>query len=392
MGKLLDAATENAPNRRSFLSKTALFGAATVAAAGLRNVQGQTASAPSDADILNFALNLEYLEAEFYTVATTGMTIDKMGIDITGSGTAGATTGGAKVNFTASSSASTSTSSSGLASALTPMSAAIASEIAYDERAHVAYIRSALTAAGATPIAKPAINLDALMLGFGGLTDFLQLARVFEDIGVTAYAGAAPLITSKAILGAAARIAQTEAEHAANIRLQIALLGIATKPIDGVDILPPPSGGNYFSVDKNALTETRTPGQVLYLAYGNTPNATSGGFFPNGVNGALNMSTTAASITASNGTTAVVTPTTLTTSQASVTLDASGSQSGSGKLTYFYMVLPGGLKPALLQSPNSPQATVDFVSGPGTYLIQLTVTDAKGNTSSTAPITLIYMP
>jgi len=104
------------------------------------------------------------------------------------------------------------------------------------------------------------------------------------------------------------------------------------------------------------------------------------------------MSSGPASLMATNGTTAVVTPTTLTTSQASITLDASGSQSGAGNLTYFFMVLPGGLKPALLQSPNNPKATVDFVSGPGTYLIQLTVTDAKGNASTTAPITLIYMP
>ena len=377
MGKLLEEAIEHAPNRRGFLAKTGLFGAATLAAVGLRNVEGQTTAAPTDADILNFALNLEYLEAEFYTVATTGLTIDRMGIGITGSGAAGATTGGAQVNFAASNSNA-------------PMASAIAMEIAYDERAHVAYIRAALTAAGATPIAKPAINLDALMLGFAGLTDFLQLARVFEDIGVTAYAGAAPLITSKAILGAAARIAQTEAEHAANIRLQIAQLNIPTMPIDGVDILPPPSGTNYFSVDKNALTETRTPGQVLYLAYGNMANVTAGGFFPNGVNGTLNMSSGPASLMPTNGTTAVVTPTTLTTSQASITLDASGSQSGAGALTYFFMVLPGGLKPALLQSPNNPKATVDFVSGPGTYLIQLSVTDAKGNVATTAPITLIY--
>lgn len=378
MGKLLDGAVANAPNRRRFLTKTGMFGAATLAAAGLRNAAGQTATAPTDADILNFALNLEYLEAEFYTVATTGMTIEQMGIGITGSGTSGATTGGAQVNFGS--------------SANSPMASAIAGEIAFDERAHVQFIRAALTAAGATPIAKPAINLNALMIGFGGLTDFLQLARVFEDIGVTAYAGAAPLISSKTILGAAARIAQTEAEHAANIRLQIAQLGIPTMPIDGVDIIPPPSGQNYFSVDNNALTQTRTPGQVLYLAYGNMANATSGGFFPNGVNGTLNMSSGAASLMATNGTTAVVSPTSLTTSQASIMLSASGSTSGAGNLTYFYMVLPGGLKPALLQSPNNPVATVDFVSGPGTYLIQLTVTDSKGNVSTTAPITLIYMP
>src|SRR5580658_1536478 len=106
-------------------------------------MEGQTTTAPTDADILNFALNLEYLEAEFYTVATTGMTIDKMGIGITGSGTAGATTGGAQVNFGSNSNA--------------PMAAAIANEIAFDERAHVAYIRDALAAAGDVPIAKPAI-------------------------------------------------------------------------------------------------------------------------------------------------------------------------------------------------------------------------------------------
>jgi hypothetical protein len=378
MGKLLEKAIIDVPNRRRFLTKTGMFGAATLAAAGLRNAAGQTSTAPTDADILNFALNLEYLEAEFYTVATTGMTIEQMGIGITGSGTPGATTGGAQVNFAANANA--------------PMSSAIAGEIAFDERAHVQFIRAALTAAGATPIAKPAINLNALMIGFGGLTDFLQLARIFEDIGVTAYAGAAPLISSKTILGAAARIAQTEAEHAANIRLQIAQLGIPTMPIDGVDVIPPPSGQNYFSVDNNALTQTRTPGQVLYLAYGNMANATSGGFFPNGVNGTLNTSTGPASLMATNGTTAVVTPSSLTTSQASIMLSASASISGAGNLTYFYMVLPGGLKPALLQSPNNPVATVDFVSGPGTYLLQLTVTDSKGNVSSTAPITLVYMP
>lgn len=378
MGKLLEETIENAPNRRRFLAKTAMFSAAAVAASGLRSAEGQSTAAPTDADILNFALNLEYLEAEFYTVATTGRTIDTMGIGITGSGTAGTTTGGAQVNFGANANA--------------PLASAIALEIAFDERAHVAYIRAALAAAGAPAIAKPAINLDALMIGFAGLTDFLQLARVFEDIGVTAYAAAAPLITSKAILGAAARIAQTEAQHAANIRLQIAQLGIPTKAIDGVDILPPPSGANYFSVDRNALTETRTPGEVLYLAYGNVANVTSGGFFPNGVNGTLNTSSGPATLEPTNGTIAVVTPTTLTTNLASITLDASGSQSGAGKLTYFYQVLPGGLQPALLQSPNNPVVTVVFVNGPGTYLVQLSVTDAKGNVSTTAPITLIYKP
>lgn len=380
MGKILDEVISEAPNRRNFLRKIGIASAATAAAASIGGVQLANAQSggPSDADILNFALNLEYLEAEFYTVATTGKTIDQMGVAVDGSGTAGVTTGGKQVNFT---------------SSVFPVSD-IANEIAFDERAHVAFIRSALTAAGATPIARPAINLDALGLGYNSLAEFLTLARAFEDVGVTAYAGAAPLISSKAILGAAARIAETESLHAGNIRLMVAKLGIPTMQLDALDILPPPSGSSYFAVDGNALTQVRTVGQVLFLVYGGKANATSGGFFPNGVNGPLNTSTTAAQLPApaAGTTTASVNPSTLTTSQPMVTLDASGSTSANGNLTYFYMVLPGGLVPAVLQTPTNPKAIIEFVNGPGTYNLQLVVTDASGKKSNPQNITLTYKP
>jgi hypothetical protein len=91
-------------------------------------------------------------------------------------------------------------------------------------------------------------------------------------------------------------------------------------------------------------------------------------------------------------TTAFVTPATLTTSQASVVLDGSGSTSASGKLQYLFEVAPGGKLPALLQSPDNPKATVDFVSGAGTYLVQLVVTDASGKTSTSPVVTLNYQP
>ena len=265
------------PNRRGFVRKLSAAGVVLGAAAATRGVAQTTIQ---DSDILNFALNLEYLEAEFYTVATTGQTLAQYGgfnlAGTGGTGTQGAATGGNQVTFTDSAVQAT------------------AMELAKDERTHVTLLQEAIAGIlGAKYIAEPAINLGALGIGFASQAQFLTLARAFEDIGVTAYGGAAPLIQSKTILGYAARILAVEAEHSGNIRAAVARLGITTTALDGADILPPPSGTQYFSTDSNALTEVRTPQQVLYIAYA-AANASSGGFFPNGVNGILNTSSATA--------------------------------------------------------------------------------------------------
>jgi hypothetical protein len=263
---------EVASNRRSFVRKISLAGAALGAAAtvGVKSAGAQTST---DVSVLNFALNLEFLEAEFYTVATTGKTLEAGGYNV--GPNPGPTSGGNQVNF-----------SNGIV-----FSQQVALKVAADERAHVALLLGAL---GGAAVAKPAINLNALGFGFGSLNDFLKLARIFEDIGVTAYAGAAPLL-SAAVVGTAAKILVAEAEHAANIRLEVARLNIATAPaLDGADILPPPSNPDqFFSLDTNGLAMTRTPGQVLYLAYG-AANVSSGGFFPMGANGTFTMSSASA--------------------------------------------------------------------------------------------------
>lgn len=270
-----------APNRRSLLKTIGMASAALGAVAVTTGKLGAAASNLTVYDVLQFALNLEYLEAEFYTTATMGTTIDQVGIGISGSGNMGPTYGWNKVNF-----------SNNLV-----FSGQIAMQIGEDERAHVTLLRGALKAAGVTPVAKPSLNLGALGIGFANLAQFLTLARIFEDIGVTAYGGAAalPFVANSPYIGTAARILAVEAEHSGNIRLQMARLNIKTPILDGVDIPPPPTGSDFISADNvTGLTAVRTPGQVLYLAYGNAADAKSGGFFPTGMNGVINTSTAAA--------------------------------------------------------------------------------------------------
>lgn len=148
-----------------------------------------------------------------------------------------------------------------------------ATEIAADELAHVRFIRQTITSLGGTPVAKPAINLNPQNLG-NSINSFLTLSRAFEDTGVSAYGGAAPLITSKVVLGAAARILATEAYHAGNIRFQVVERGLTVGSLDGLD--QPPTAANQFPTDANGLSVIRTVAEVLAIV---SP------FFPNGPNG-----------------------------------------------------------------------------------------------------------
>jgi len=233
----------------------------------------------NEQDVLNFALNLEYLEAEFYTYAVTGKSITTFGTGIKRRANGanptdgGYTVGGKQITFSDN------------------LVRDMAAEIGSYERAHVVLLRGAL---GSAAVAMPTIDLSALGLGFGNQNDFLQLARILEDVGVTAYAGAAGFLKTPEIITAAAGLLGAEAEHAAAIRTQIARLQIPTTAVDGVDLVPPPSGQarQLFSIDvSNGLVATRTPGQVLYLALGGKAGVKQGGFFPNGLNGTITTST-----------------------------------------------------------------------------------------------------
>ncbi len=301
--------------RRYFLRKTGAVGLGMVGGTILGACRGsgddanaQSSSGPSDAEILNFALNLEYLEAQFYQYAAfgTGLTADLL----TGTGTQGAVTGGHQVPFR------------------DPVVAAYAREIARDELAHVKFLRSAL---GGAAVAQPALDISATnpngsfssaaraagLVGPGVVFDpyandenFLLGAFIFEDVGVTAYKGASPLISNKTFLEAAAGILAAEAYHAGLIRTVLYAKGISTTPslITGANaisaardtldhmkhrdqgIVLTAGESNIAPLDANGLAFSRSYSDVLNIVYLSTAAVTQGGFFPAGVNGTLRMS------------------------------------------------------------------------------------------------------
>jgi len=126
-----------------------------------------------DVDILNYALTLEYLEAAFYDQALKEV---------------GGLSGQAKE---------------------------IATTLRDNENEHVDAITATIKDLGGTPVKAPGVDFGK---AFADEKSFLKTAQTFEELGVSAYNGAALDIESKDVLAAAGSIVQVEARHAAAIR------------------------------------------------------------------------------------------------------------------------------------------------------------------------------
>lgn len=276
--------------------------------------------AVTDADVLNFALQLEYLEGNYYSYAVSGQGI---AADLqTGSGVQGAVVTGTgpgaarAVGFT------------------DEVVQQYAREIAFDELGHIGFLRRTL---GSAAVAQPAINLSgsatvtigsatavgaftaaARAAGVVGPNDifdpflndesFLIGSYLLTDVGVTAYRGSARLITNKTFLEASAGILATECYHDGVIRAELWRRGLtvpsiytritqisnARDSLDGLSDTDQDIGdattANLVPTDSGGLVLGRTAAQVLNVVYQSRAAVANGGFFPAGLNGTIKTS------------------------------------------------------------------------------------------------------
>lgn len=286
--------------RREFLKSLGLsaVGAAVFGAAE-GDFSAANAQTINDAAIVNFALNFEYLGASYYLYSVTGQGLSTSDTTAPGA-TPGTVSGGMQVRFQM------------------PIVAALAMELAIDERNHVERLRSVL---GSGAVAMPNINIGTAWTALAktaGLPltngtfnpyandySFLLGAYVFEDVCVTALIGGAALLQSKANLAVLAGFLGVEAQQAGAIRTILFASGNQQLSNDtgaisatrsalanngnpnaddiGIGTLTSP---HLADTGAYGLSQARTTRQVLNIAYGST-SGSPGLFFPNGLNGTI---------------------------------------------------------------------------------------------------------
>ncbi|WP_353649055.1 ferritin-like domain-containing protein [Nakamurella sp. A5-74] len=123
----------------------------------------------NDLEVLNYALTLEYLEAAFY----------KQGNE---------------------------------ANLLSGVEKEYLATIESDEATHVSALTDTIKSLGGSPVAAPGVDFGE---SFASRDSYLKTSHVFENLGTSAYLGAAGFIKDKGILQAAASIFGVEARHAA---------------------------------------------------------------------------------------------------------------------------------------------------------------------------------
>ena len=266
---------------------------AASAAFPMSEAVAQRAQSSTDIDIVNFQLNLEYLEADYYLRGSMGMTADQA----LGGNQGAPVKGGRKVQFS------------------NPIREGMIKNIAGNEMAHV---RFAQAITGSKAIKRPPIDFDAgfaAVAAAAGIPDFDPFASemdfflggmLFEDVGISVLKGSARKLRSLQLREAAAGLLGAEGYHMGAVRSVIYKLGDRARMraaaisnlrdrLDGPQDLdqPPVKMGtmaNIVPTNENGIAFGRTPQHALNIAYGKPgPGVMAGGFFPEGVNGRIHV-------------------------------------------------------------------------------------------------------
>ena len=266
---------------------------AASAAFPMSEAVAQRAQSSTDIDIVNFQLNLEYLEADYYLRGSMGMTADQA----LGGNQGAPVKGGRKVQFS------------------NPIREGMIKNIAGNEMAHVSFAQ-AIT--GSKAIKRPPIDFDAGFAAvaaaagipdfdpFASETDFFLGGMLFEDVGISVLKGSARKLRSLQLREAAAGLLGAEGYHMGAVRSVIYKLGDRARMraaaisnlrdrLDGPQDLdqPPVKMGtmaNIVPTNENGIAFGRTPQHALNIAYGKPgPGVMAGGFFPEGVNGRIHV-------------------------------------------------------------------------------------------------------
>lgn len=197
-----DVAFSSGDTRAGFLRRAGVGGAALVGGGALLGAPGTAFAGHSDsipdADVLNYALTLEFLEANFYTSAlggpgTTGVPARR------GRFSRGRITGARKFN--------------GFGGRIRRTAYRNLRDIRDHEVEHVDFLRGAL---GASAVGPCRFDFSSALRNVGS---FLETAQVLENTGVMAYDGAIRYVDTGDNLQAGAEIATVEARHASYLNL-----------------------------------------------------------------------------------------------------------------------------------------------------------------------------
>jgi rubrerythrin len=187
-------------NITSFGSKVAVAALPFALGSLFKKAYAQQQSTSTIVTVLNYALQLEFLESNFYNAGLNTAAYAAMKATLSANELAG-------LNL-----------------------------ITTDEAHHVTFLQTVITSLGATPVSFTAANFDFTAQGtfptvYSSSDTWLAVAETFEDTGVRAYKGQAPaLLRNKTVLTAALDIHSVEARHASHLRMMRRARGVSIKP------------------------------------------------------------------------------------------------------------------------------------------------------------------